>query len=168
MRKTLLLLTTTSLALLLAAGVTLAQAPTQHINQTLPVDFDLDDTEGCSGELIHLTGELHAVFHLTLDDAGDIQHLATMFTFAKVKGTGLVSGEKYTVPTTATTTAHNYPGGFPITVTEQSTSNVIGQGQLPDSRVHFLSHITVNENETVTAEFSQFRAECSGGEPIGA
>ena len=163
MRRTLLLLTTMALALLLAAGVALAQAPTQHINQTLPVDFTLDDTEGCSGELIPLTGQLHAVFHLTLDDAGNVQHLATQFTFANVKGTGDVSGGTYTVPTTSTSTVNSNLGGFPIITTEHSISNVIGQGELPDSRAHFLIHFTINENETVTAEVSQFKFECSEG-----
>jgi hypothetical protein len=162
MRKTLLLLTTMALALVLAAGVALAQAPTQHINQTLPVDFNLDD-QACSGELIHLTGELHAVFHLTLDDAGNVQHLATQFTFANVKGTGEVSGGRYTVPTTSTSTANSNLGGFPIITTEHNISNVIGQGQLPDSRAHLLIHFTINENETVTAEVVQARFECSEG-----
>jgi hypothetical protein len=163
MRKALLLLTTMTLALLVAAGAALAQAPTQHINQTLPVDFNLDDTEGCSGELIHLTGELHAVFHLTLDDAGNVQHLATQFTFANVTGTGEVSGGQYTVPTTVTSTAHSNLGGFPITGTEQSTSTVIGQGQLPDSRVHSLLRYTLYEDGFMTVEVSQFRAECRNG-----
>jgi hypothetical protein len=161
MRKTLLLLTTMALALLLAAGVALAQATTQHINQTLPVDFAVDDQE-CSGELIHFTGQLHAVFHITNDAAGGI-HAAAQFTFADVKGIGEVSGGEYRLPTTATSTFHTNSEGFPIIATEHSTSNVIGQGQLPDSKAHLLIHFTINENETVTAEVVQARFECSEG-----
>jgi hypothetical protein len=162
MRRTLFMLVLMGTTLALAAGVALAQAPTQHINQTLPVDFNLDD-DACSGELIHLTGELHAVFHITLDDAGNVQHLATQFTFANVKGTGDVSGGTYTVPTISTSTVNSNLGGFPIITTEHATSTVIGQGQLPDSRAHLLIHFTINENETVTAEVSQFKFECSEG-----
>jgi hypothetical protein len=103
------------------------------------------------------------VFHLTLDDAGNVQHLATQFTFANVKGTGAVSGGTYTVPTTVTSTSHSSSGGFPITGTEQSTSNVIGQGQLPDSRVHSLLRYTLYEDGFMTVEVSQFRAECRKG-----
>ena len=160
MRKSLLLLTTMALALLLAAGVALAQAPTQHINQTLPVDFNLDDTEGCSGELIPLTGQLHAVFHLTLDDAGNVQHLASQHTFANAKGTGDVSGGQYTLLSKVTNTVNSNLGGFPIVTTETASGTLIGQGQLPDSTAHLVLHFTIHEDDTVTAEVIHFRSEC--------
>jgi hypothetical protein len=159
MRKTLLLLTTMTLALLLAAGVALAQATTTHLQETLPVDFTLDQTEGCSGELVPLTGQLNSVFHITEDAAGGI-HVATEFNFANVQGTGEVSGGQYRVPTVSRSTATTDSDGFPVIVSEETSSIVIGQGQLPDERVHFTFHITINENETVTADVFAFRAEC--------
>jgi hypothetical protein len=163
MRKSLLLLTTMALALLLAAGVALAQAPTQHINQTLPVDFNVDD-EACSGELIHFfTGEVHSVFHLTLDDAGNVQHLASQHTFANAKGTGDVSGGQYTLLSKVTNTVNSNLGGFPIVTTETASGTLIGQGQLPDSTFHQVLHFTIHEDGTVTAEVVQSRFECSEG-----
>jgi hypothetical protein len=155
-------------ALVVASGLALglgltreAQAvgpPTEPIRQSLLVDFDLDD-EACSGDLIHLTGKLNSVFHLVDDGAGGF-HVNTEFNFADVQGTGAPSGGHYRVPTTARSTFYSHSDGFPIIVTETTTSTVIGQGQLPDSTAHLLIHFTIHENDTVTAEVIHFRSEC--------
>jgi hypothetical protein len=161
MRKTLLLLTTMTLALLLAAGVALAQATTETISETQQVDFTLDGNE-CIGEPVHFTGKLHLLIHITEDAAGGM-HTAIELNFTNVKGTGAVSGGQYTAPTIGTTTLHSNSGGFPIVQTVTEKSIVIGQGQLPDERTHLVFHITINENETVTAEILKATAECRNG-----
>ena len=132
--------------------------PQKTIHQTLPVDFNLND-EACGGDLIPLTGELNSVFHLFDDGAGGF-HLNTEFNFANVKGTGEPSGGHYTVPTTSTSTVHSHSDGYPIIVTENARSTVIGQGQLPDSTAHLVLHFTIHEDDTVTAEVTHFRSEC--------
>jgi hypothetical protein len=155
-------------ALVVACGLVLglgltreAQAvdpPQKTIHQTLPVDFDLRD-ETCSGDIIHLTGKLNSVFHLFDDGAGGF-HLNTEFNFANVQGTGEPSGGHYTVPTTSKSTVHSHSDGFPMIVTETTSMNVIGQGQLPDSTAYQVLHFTIHEDDTVTAEVSHFRSEC--------
>jgi hypothetical protein len=142
----------------LAIGSFKVKATKEPIRQSLLVDFDLDD-EACSGDLIHLTGKLNAVFHLVDDGAGGF-HVNTEFNFANVEGTGEPSGGHYTVPTTARSTLYSHSDGFPIIVTETTSSTVIGQGQLPDSTAHQVIHFTIHENDTVTAEVNHFRSEC--------
>jgi len=103
--------------------------------------------------------KLNSVFHLVEDGAGGF-HVNTEFNFAGVQGTGEPSGGHYTVPTTARSTFYSHSDGFPIIVTETTSSTVIGQGQLPDSTAHILIHFTIHENDTVTAEVIHVRSEC--------
>ena len=161
MRKTLLLLTTMTLTLLLAAGVALAQATTETFSETHQVEFTLDGNE-CIGEPVHFTGQLHLLIHITEDAAGGM-HTAIEENFTNVKGTGAVSGGQYTAPTIGTTTLHSNSGGFPIVQTVSEESIIIGEGQLPDERTHLVFHLTINENETVTSEFLKATGECRNG-----
>jgi len=164
MRKTLLLLTTMTLTLLLAAGVALAQATTFHESETQSTEFFLEeDPENvCVGETIHFTGLIHFTNHITQDASGGL-HTVTHFNFIDVQGTGLVSEGQYRLPQALNGTIHSNSGGFPIVQTEEVSSQVIGQGQLPDFRSHFLLHITINENGDSTAVVDGATAECRNG-----
>jgi hypothetical protein len=161
MRRTMLMLVIMGTTVALAAGVALAQATTETIEDKQTIEFGLDENP-CIGEPVHFSATLHSVFHITQDAAGGF-HVATEFNLANVEGTGAVSGGQYRAPTVVHSTFHSNSGGFPIIVTETSEANIIGEGQLPDFTSHFLVHLTINENGTVTAEVLRVREECRGG-----
>src|SRR5918994_841947 len=91
-KRLVLLLAVVGMTLALAAGMALAQATTFTSNEKVPLD--LVDTNPCTGEPVHFTGELHILFHVTEDANGGL-HVQSQFQPAGVSGTGLVSGEQY-------------------------------------------------------------------------
>jgi hypothetical protein len=161
MRRTMCMLVVMGTTLALAAGVALAQATTFHEVDTQQTEFFLeeDPENPCVGETIHFTGLIHFTSHTTQDAAGGL-HTVTHFNFIDVQGTGLVSGGQYRLPQALNGTIHSNAGGFPIVQTEEVSGQVIGQGQLPDFRSHFLLHITINENGDSTAEVLRVTAQC--------
>jgi hypothetical protein len=158
MRRTMCMVVVMVTTLALAAGAALAQATTETIEDTTPLEFTLDQSP-CAGELIHVSGQLHTVSHVTHDATG-VMHAESHFNHVNVQGTGLVSGGQYRVIATQQATAHGDFEEYPIRYTLQETSNVIGQGQLPDFMLHLTYHVVINEDGTVTMEVINFRAEC--------
>jgi hypothetical protein len=67
------------------------------------------------------------------------------------------------VPTAVNGTIQSNSGGFPIVQTDTATGKAIGEGQLPDLIFQFLLHITINENETVTADVEVLKVMCRNG-----
>jgi hypothetical protein len=160
MRRTMFVLVVMGTTLALAAGVALAQATTETIEDTQPVEFEVFND--CSGEWVLFSGQFHSISHITQDAASGI-HVVGEFNSANLQGTGLESGGQYTAQMSGRFIEHRNSGGFPIVLTTETTGNVIGQGQLPDFKAHFLLRITINENGTVTAEILRVRFECSNG-----
>jgi hypothetical protein len=159
MRRTMFMLVVMGTTLALAAGVALAQATTETIVDTQPVEFVV--AEDCAGEEIQFSGQIHSVFHITQDAAGGT-HVAAENNL-NVQGTGLVSGGQYRMLATILSTQHINSGGFPIVFTTEGSGKVIGKGQLPDFMAHSVVHFTINENGTVTAEVLQVKFECRNG-----
>jgi hypothetical protein len=157
LRCIILLLAVLAASLALAAGVALAQATTKHFEGTAPANFNI--VNPCNGEVVHLSGEFHFAGQLTFDAAGG-NHRTLEVNTTGVKGTG-ESGAQYVVQMITPGAGSTGEGSFPITFTNENTTNIIGRGQVPDFKTHFTFHITFNENGDVTAEVLQFRTECT-------
>ena len=115
---------------------------------------------GCT-ELIHVTGELHILFHSTLTSSGSV-HFKSHFQPQGVKGTGLVTGTKYEA-TGVTQEEFNYNGPLPHTETLVNNFRLVGQGPGNNFLVHENFHITISSNgvQQLITTTSASSAECT-------
>ncbi len=165
MSRTVLLLTSTAVAALvsvLASGLALAQATTEHISETVPlVDITFDNP--CTGEPMEVTGEVHITGNVTFDAEGGVHGIFTE-RFNDVKATGVESGEEYVVTQVIqfNNNARQF-GGFPP-AEETGTSSLLftSKGSSDDFLAHFTFHITVNSNGELTSTVAVAKVECKG------
>lgn len=158
MKRTLaisLLAMTTALAGATAAG---AAATTVTTNEQVPVTvfaFVPCANDG-AGELVVLTGTLHVLTHVTIDDQGGL-HVRQHFQPQGISGAGLTTGDTYR-GTGVTQTEFNATAG-----TEQTSINnfrIIGQGPENNLLVHSTFHVTVTPNGDVTTVADNASVEC--------
>jgi hypothetical protein len=147
------------IAVTIVSGMTAsayAAAQTSTTVEKIPVDFNLFIP--CVGEEVHLTGRLHLLIHVTLDNAGGA-HVKLQENNQGVSGTGLTTGDKY-----QSTGASNSVFQFHTKVGDEQTFvfsfNFIGQGNGNKLLVHVTQHVTVNANGIVTAEVENISIEC--------
>lgn len=151
------LLAITAIALAGAAGAG-AQATTVTTNEQVPITvfaFVPCANDG-AGELVVLTGTLHVLTHVTIDDQGGL-HVKQHFQPQGLSGVGLTTGDTYR-GTGVTQTEFNATAA-----TEQTSINnfrIIGQGRDNNFLVHSTFHVTVNANGEVTTVVDNFSAEC--------
>ena len=111
---------------------------------------------GGAGEFVIISGSLHALFHVTFNDAGHAT-LTSHFNPQGISGVGQSTGSKYrgTGVTRSDTTARI---GFQTTTI--NNFRIIGQGPGNNFLVHENFHFTINANGSLTAFFDHFNAEC--------
>lgn len=136
--------------LLLAAVNAMAGAS----NQDIPVSGQV--TNPCNGETVSFSGIAHFTFNLTFDRAGGF-HLVERDNI-HVTATGSL-GNSYEGNEEDIISLNGRVG---VEQTIGSTFSEISLGSAPNFEVHFLQHITVNANGTVTVFFSNFAASCRG------
>lgn len=110
-----------------------------------------------AGEVVFLSGDLHALFHFTDDGAGGF-HVMSEFNPQGVSGTGLTSGDNY--QGTGVTRFDFNAGAIPFNETFVNNFRIIGEGTGNNLLIHATFHITVNANGEVTAIVDNFTAEC--------
>jgi hypothetical protein len=111
---------------------------------------------GGAGEDVALTGNLHDLFHVTLDGTGGF-HLRALDNPQGVAGTGLTTGDKYQGTGVTQFTLNGKVG---LTETFVDNFRIIGQGPGNNFLVHENFHVTVNPNGTVTSLHDNFTVEC--------
>jgi len=138
---------------------TLAKAITVTTNLSVPIEpffVFVPCANGGSGEVISLTGPLHILIRVTIDDVGGF-HDKFHFQPQGVSGTGLTTGDKYQ-GTGVTQGQSNGKVGFETTFV--NNFRMIGQGPGNNFLVHNTFHFTVNANGTMTAFVDNFSIEC--------
>ena len=145
---------------LTATGV-LSNATVYHNNYEIPyamtvwVPCALDG----AGEYIYVTGRLHVLEHVTLDDNGGY-HYKAHFQPKDLKGVGLTSGDKYE-GTGVTQETTSWPGKWwPWTYTYVNNFRMIGQGPGNNYTVHETWHFTFNANGELTAYIDNYKWDC--------
>lgn len=135
-----------------------AKATAFTISERDPLDREVfvACAAGGAGEVVHLTGELHELLHITLDSAGGV-HVREHLNPQGVSGTGLTTGDKYQ-GTGVSQFESNGKVGAEITTVDNF--RIIGQGNGNNLLVHGNLHITVNPDGTVTAFHDNFSVEC--------
>lgn len=161
------------LAALALAGCDDSSAPTsadsstpplsfRAITQTTSISFPLTQTvfvpcaNGGAGESVTLSGELHEVFHVTVNDAGH----STVKFFSQpqgVSGVGAVTGVKYQ-GTGVTQDTRTTRVGSEVTFVD--VFRLVGRGSGSNFAVHENMHVTVNANGTVTTSRDPVLATC--------
>lgn len=154
-----------ALAMLGAVVVTIplqqayAQAETFNVNERIPLDSEIivSCAAGGEGEVVHLTGSLHLLGHVTLDSAGGF-HIQPHFNTQGASGTGLTSGDNYRVINVGANNTVNGKVGFEAT--DVFNFRLIGQGDASNLLVHITIHLTVHPDGTVTASVFNISREC--------
>jgi hypothetical protein len=161
------------LAALALAGCDDSSAPTSADSSTPPASFravvtttnfsfPLEQTvfvpcaNGGAGESVTLSGSLHEVFHVTVNDAG---HSTVKFFDQPqgVSGVGSVTGTKYQ-GTGVTQDIRTTRVGFEETFV--NVFQMVGQGPGNNFAVHEKLHVTVNANGTVTTSRDPIETTC--------
>ncbi len=128
-------------------------------NTVIPLDFFVfvSCAAGGAGELVHLTGNLHALFHVTISNSGNFS-LKEHFQPQGVSGIGQTTGAKYQA--TGGTQDRLHFGRVGVVFTLINNFRIIGQGPGNNFLVHETFHITVNANGTLTSFVDGFKVEC--------
>ncbi|MDP9348411.1 MAG: hypothetical protein M3P24_04610 [Gemmatimonadota bacterium] len=137
----------------LSPTVAWAQAQTTTTNTRIPIPQNSAVT--VNGETFQVSGSLHALFHVTRDNAGGF-HIQ-----AHLNGQGIRAvsgGTSYRVNTADNLTVNvGATKGAASNFTGVANFGLIGQGQAPNLRLHVNLHGTVNANGEVTATVANVR-----------
>ncbi len=158
MKRTIALAFVAAVAALAGAASAPAAATTVTTNEQVPVTvfaFVPCANDG-AGELVILTGTLHVLTHVTIDDQGGL-HVRQQFQPQNVSGTGLTTGDTYR-GTGITETEFNATAAL-----EQTSINnfrIIGQGPDNNFLVHSTTHVTITPNGDVATVVDNSSIEC--------
>jgi len=136
----------------------LAKAETVTTNVKYPVVWSeyVPCANGGNGEMIVLYGEMHEVFHVTVDGNGGF-HAKRHTQPQRLSGTGQTSGDKYQA---TGVTQDSFNGKVGETYTSVNNYRMIGQGPGNNLLVHETWHYTVNANGDTTAGVDNYKWEC--------
>jgi hypothetical protein len=134
-----------------------APASSFTVNTVFPIDLIVfvPCANGGAGEDVALSGNLHDLFHITVND--NSLHVKTHDQPQGISGTGLVTGDKYQA---TGVTQDEFNTSFGMEETFINNFRIIGQGPGNNFLVHENFHVTVNANGTVTASHDNFTIDC--------
>jgi hypothetical protein len=134
-----------------------APASSSTISTVFPIDLIVfvPCANGGAGEDVALSGNLHDLFHITVN--GNSLHVKTHDQPQGISGTGLVTGDKYQA---TGVTQDEFNTSFGMEETFINNFRIIGQGPGNNFLVHENFHITINANGTVTASHDNFTVDC--------
>jgi hypothetical protein len=127
-------------------------------NSVIPIAFVqfVSCANGGVGEEVLISGNLHDLFHVTLDGNGGF-HLKFLDNPQGVTGTGLTTGDTYR-GTGGTQGAFSGVVGSEETIV--NNFRIIGPGPGNNLLVHDSFHITVSPDGTVTAYHDNVTIDC--------
>lgn len=109
-----------------------------------------------TGEVVFLTGNLHALLRFTVDQAGGI-HAASHFQPQGISGSGQTTGEKYQA---TGVTQEEFNAKVGVEETFVNNFRIVGQGPRNNFLIHETFHITFNANGVPTAYVDRFSVDC--------
>jgi hypothetical protein len=133
-----------------------AATSTQEVVNAISITKFVPCANGGLGEDVFLSGNIHSVFHVTLDGSGGA-HIVVIHNPQGVSGTGLTTGAKYQGVGTHQDEFNSTVGVEETTVT---TGRLIGQGPGNNFLFHENLHTTVLANGVVTSFHDNFSIEC--------
>lgn len=134
-----------------------AFASTSNVIIPINISVFVPCADGGAGEFVDLYGNLHLLFHITIDPAGGV-NVKTHAQPQGISGTGLTTGDKYQGTGVTQDRFHtNVVDNF----TFVNNFKIIGQGPGNNFLVHQNVHITVNANGDLTADVDNFSVRCT-------
>jgi hypothetical protein len=159
-RRIAIVLTALALVALAAAPSRLDAAAEQT---TVPIAFDLDDP--CTGETVHLSGELFVLTGVAQDARG-VLHEHHLAAWRHVEGVGQTSGASYRAVGIESHDSASFDptgGSVRFVFTSTATLTLVGPAAQPNMQTHGTIHVTVLADGTVTADVDNFRFQrCTG------
>jgi hypothetical protein len=149
-------------ASLLTLAVVLAKPAQAQAETTTDTDRSTFSSraDGCT-ETVFVHATFNTVAHTTTDANGGFH--STFHSSLTGQGEGLDSGDKYVI-NGVSNVARNSPTGADLTFTQTIHFKIIRQGSASatdDVQNSALIHVTVNAQGEVTAEFEEFKSECT-------
>lgn len=146
------------LFILMSVATASAEALTETINIFEPVDmsFFVPCAADGTGEWVSFTGNLHVLFHTTVDENGGF-HAIAHFQPQGVNGVGSITGDIYQGTGVSRETLNGLVGE---SFTYIDNFRLIGEGTGNNYLLHETFHITVNANGEVTADVLNYSVEC--------
>jgi hypothetical protein len=114
--------------------------------------------DGGAGEFVMLEGNLHVLFHITIN--GNNVSVKSHAQPQGISGTGMTTGDKYQG---TGVTQSQFKGSLQNGQFQFSSINnfrIIGQGPGNNFLVHSTFHITANANGIITAVADNFSVDC--------
>jgi hypothetical protein len=148
---------------LIAAIIALLSPSTSNSEVITQIEIPLATTvtvpcaAGGAGEMVDLTGEVHAVFSATVDANGGL-HIATHFNNVGVSGVGLTTGDKYQAAGGDYFVSNSGGGANEFTFVNNFEMMAPGSGN--NLHVHELVHVTVDANGEITTEIDNITVDC--------
>ncbi len=137
-----------------------ARATTFTDNVSVPVNISvfIPCAVGGAGEMVDLSGNLHSLFHSTVN--GNNFTTKVHNQPQGISGTGLTTGDKYQG---TGVTQETFGGSFvngQFSDTFVNNFRIIGQGPGNNLLIHQTFHFTFNANGELTGFVNNFRSEC--------
>jgi len=111
------------------------------------------------GDTIQLSGALHVLFIVTLDNNGGFTlHITT--DGQDVTGVSTITGVKYQGAVGDSLTINGKVGFVHTAITPHNSFILIGQGTASNLIEQFVMHLTVNPDGTVTSSFESENIRC--------
>lgn len=153
-----------SLILMALLGALLFCAPAvAEVTTNLSVPLNMMTFVSCAnggrGEMVQLSGELHLLTTLTVND--NRIHVSQHAQPKGVAGFGMVTGDKYQA-TGVTRSDSNITvvTMFPYNTTYINNFRIIGPGPGNNYLVHATIHTTIDANGQITAQVANTSSEC--------
>jgi len=134
--------------------VTVNAAASVTVNVQFPISGAVFNP--CNGETVTFTGTVHVIQAVTFDGSGGFHLVANDNIHVSATGN---FGNSYEGNEED---QFQLNGRVGIEQTVGSTFSEISKGSAPNFEEHFLQHITVNANGTVTVFFTNFTSSCQG------
>ncbi len=116
----------------------------------------IDQVANCTGELLVLEGEIHALIRLTQNDNGGV-HLGVHFDF-NAEGTGS-DGTEYVYVGQANAEANAQPGAA-TEATVVTNGHLVSRGPAENGTVRLVGHLTVTPDGGAAVQFVKMEAVC--------
>jgi hypothetical protein len=128
---------------------------TENIIVPLDIAVFIPCADGGNGELVQLSGNLHLLNHITVNDNGF--HIKSHAQPQGISGLGLTTGDKYQGTGVSQDNFNLGPGE---TYTLVNNFRIIGQGPGNNLLVHGTLHYTINANGDLTVFFDKLSVGC--------
>lgn len=135
----------------------MAQASSTTTVETIPLSGTL---YACNGEAVNFDGTAKTVLHFSRNNIGQVNLHGSGNT--NIRAVGEITGARYIVRE-----SYSYGGRydsnepFPIYVTIVDNYSLIGQGRVPNLKLHVLIHNTINANGDLTSSKFVFDVDCN-------